>query len=605
MGLPDACLIEGQDGHVAEFICAVCCALVDAPLLTRCNHIFCMACLQKWIDEKPSCPTCSMELDPRHGAGELKLASPLAWRVLGRLRVSCPLDNCGWQGDYSELMSHMTSSTSHQAPSDDVAMPNAPPRGSTPSKARSPVSGAASATNQSEQHAEALNTAAKSKFEQRVYTDALTLYSKAIANAPSVPKYLLNRAATHFALSSYSDAIADCAAAVALDPTLVKAHRRMARAYVELGEYAKAAATLERASTVDAAAASELAPDLELASQLHAWQSEGEAAMGQHEYSVARAFFANILGKTSAPRSKLWMVRSELALGLCDRALRTCTELIKADGNAAEAYVLRATALMYAADLDQARKHLREALRLDPDHPEGGRTLKRVRKLEQHVQEGKAAYNRRDFQGAHVSFSSALEAAELPQHAPLSATLHAERASTSLRLQQYDHALRDATVALYAQDDCKSAWVTKAAALQALGQHEQALRELEPVMASLGHDAQISGAYNRAQFEVRKARRPDYYALLRVPTRASTMEVRAAYREQALIWHPDKHATSEEGRRVAEERFKLIGEALETLVDDFKRKLWDEGYDKAAVDEKARAAERAAREEPRGHHHHH
>ena len=343
MGLPDACLIEGQDGHVAEFICAVCCALVDAPLLTRCNHIFCMACLQKWIDEKPSCPTCSMELDPRHGAGELKLASPLAWRVLGRLRVSCPLDNCGWQGDYSELMSHMTSSTSHQAPSDDVAMPNAPPRGSTPSKARSPVSGAASATNQSEQHAEALNTAAKSKFEQRVYTDALTLYSKAIANAPSVPKYLLNRAATHFALSSYSDAIADCAAAVALDPTLVKAHRRMARAYVELGEYAKAAATLERASTVDAAAASELAPDLELASQLHAWQSEGEAAMGQHEYSVARAFFANILGKTSAPRSKLWMVRSELALGLCDRALRTCTELIKADGNAAEAYVLEDT----------------------------------------------------------------------------------------------------------------------------------------------------------------------------------------------------------------------------------------------------------------------
>ena len=79
------------------------------------NHIFCMACLQKWLDEKPACPTCTTELDPRHGAGDLRLASPLAWRVLGRLRLHCPLSGCDWIGEYSELMPHMTSSESHQA----------------------------------------------------------------------------------------------------------------------------------------------------------------------------------------------------------------------------------------------------------------------------------------------------------------------------------------------------------------------------------------------------------------------------------------------------------------------------------------------------------
>jgi len=300
------------------------------------------------------------------------------------------------------------------------------------------------------------------------------------------------------------------------------------------------------------------------------------------------------------------MVRAELALGLCDRALRTCTELIKRDGNAAEAYVLRAMALMYSSDLDQARKHLREALRLDPDHPEGGRVLKRVRKLEQHVGEGKAAYNARNFEAALDNFSAAIAAADSPQHAPLSATLHAERASTHLRLRQYEQALRDSTVALYAQDDCKSAWVTKAAALQALGHHEQALRELEPIMGSLGQDAQISGAYNRAQFEVRKARRPDYYALLQVPSVASTLEIKGAYKARALECHPDKMAgASEQEARAAEATFKELGDALEMLSDDFKRKLWDEGYDKAAIEERVRAAERAAREEPRHHHHHH
>ena len=53
-------LIEpNQEAHSAEFTCAVCCNLVDAPLLTRCHHVFCLSCLQDWFNTKPSCPTCS------------------------------------------------------------------------------------------------------------------------------------------------------------------------------------------------------------------------------------------------------------------------------------------------------------------------------------------------------------------------------------------------------------------------------------------------------------------------------------------------------------------------------------------------------------------
>jgi len=49
-----------------------------------------------------------------------------------------------------------------------------------------------------------------------------------------------------------------------------------------------------------------------------------------------------------------------------------------------------------------------------------------------------------------------------------------------------------------------------------------------------------------------------------------------------------------EAKKEAEERFKLLGEALEILTDDFKRKLWNEGYDREAIFERVRAAERAA-----------
>lgn len=191
MGLPDI-LVEHQDGHAAEFMCSICFGLVDAPLLTTCHHIFCMACLQQWLDEKPSCPTCSVELDPRHGAGDLRLASPLAWRVLGRLRVRCPLTGCKWQGEYSELMSHMTSSTSHQVGASASGAGDA----RTSTCRSSCDSSAAAYASSARQQAEALNTAARSKFEQRVYRDALTLYTKAIALAPDCATYLLNRSAS-------------------------------------------------------------------------------------------------------------------------------------------------------------------------------------------------------------------------------------------------------------------------------------------------------------------------------------------------------------------------------------------------------------------------
>ena len=83
-------------------------------------------------------------------------------------------------------------------------------------------------------------------------------------------------------------------------------------------------------------------------------------------------------------------------------------------------------------------------------------------------------------------------------------------------------------------------------------------------------------------------------SLLGVPSIASGVEIKHAYKQQALVWHPDKHADSEEHRKAAEERFKLLGEALEILGDEFQRKLYNEGYDKDAIQERVQAANRSA-----------
>lgn len=62
----------------------------------------------------------------------------------------------------------------------------------------------------------------------------------------------------------------------------------------------------------------------------------------------------------------------------------------------------------------------------------------------------------------------------------------------------------------------------------------------------------------------------DVYSLLGIPARASDSEITRAYRKLAMTWHPDRNGSHE-----AEERFKRIRSAYETLRDPQRRAEYD------------------------------
>ena len=69
----------------------------------------------------------------------------------------------------------------------------------------------------------------------------------------------------------------------------------------------------------------------------------------------------------------------------------------------------------------------------------------------------------------------------------------------------------------------------------------------------------------------------DYYAVLGVPREANEDDIKKAYRKLARKYHPDVSKETD-----AEEKFKEVGEAYETLKDPEKRAAYGHAVEQAS-----------------------
>jgi len=226
----------------------------------------------------------------------------------------------------------------------------------------------------------------------------------------------------------------------------------------------------------------EIEEELQRVRVLSAHLAEGERALSGGEPARALEMYAAALKVTQCAAVQLGCARAEIALGRCDGAMRTTAAVIRAEPGNVRAYAARGHALCLKLDFDQGMKHVREGLRLDPDHAECASLFRRMKRAGAALDRGRTAAGTRDFEAAAIAFTESLDAAQAPTHSPFTAAVLAQRANARLRLKEYSAALVDCAAAIASQEDHKPAYFTQSTALLHLGKPQEAADSLKVLL---------------------------------------------------------------------------------------------------------------------------
>ncbi|EGP91264.1 uncharacterized protein MYCGRDRAFT_66104 [Zymoseptoria tritici IPO323] len=424
--------------------------------------------------------------------------------------------------------------------------------------------------------AEAFKAAGNKFYKAGQYAKAIEEYTQAIEANWESSTYLSNRAAAYMAANRFPEALEDCKLADELEPNNAKILHRLAKVYTSLGRPKEALDVYNRIQPE--ATAKDKAPAVTM--QKHLSQVEDSLRSGT---SGSMAIFAldqaeKGLGSTVSPPRKWRLMRGEayLKMGTVNSlgdAQNVAMSLLRANNADPEALVLRGRALYAQGENEKAIQHFRQAISCDPDFRDAVKYLRMVQKLDKMKEEGNGHFKAGRYQPAVDIYTSALEVD--PTNKGTNSKILNNRAMCYTKLKQWQNAIGDCDKAIQLDPSYTKARKTRAKALGESGDWDEAVRAYKKIQEQSPEEPGIAKDVRNAELELKKSKRKDYYKILGVDKSATETEIKKAYRKLAVIHHPDKNP----GDPDAENRFKDIQEAHETLIDAEKRERYDSGVD--------------------------
>ncbi|KAI8918396.1 hypothetical protein DFJ77DRAFT_455402 [Powellomyces hirtus] len=297
------------------------------------------------------------------------------------------------------------------------------------------------------------------------------------------------------------------------------------------------------------------------------------------------------------------LMRGECLLECRDleEAASVTTAILTADNTNSDAITLRAR-VMYLQDTkpDSIPRLLQQALSFDPDNTKARDLLRKVRRLDAIKVEGNDAFKAGQHTQAQEAYTRYLEADD--ECGVSRVKVLSNRSIVRSRLGNYELSAADCTLALDLLEklsfpastqpspaDIRNSsnmalfsklYLRRADCHMKVERYDDAVRDYTMAEQLNPQDGEISRALRNAQNLLRQSKRKDYYKILGLDRGAGETEIKKAYRKAALQYHPDKVVSlTDEEKIVAETKFKEIGEAYTVLSDPRKKQMFDSGME--------------------------
>jgi tetratricopeptide (TPR) repeat protein len=257
-------------------------------------------------------------------------------------------------------------------------------------------------------------------------------------------------------------------------------------------------------------------------------------------------------------------------------------------------------------------KHLKQILRMNPDHSLSQKLYKALRSLSQQKDSGDDEYKVGNHQKAVENYTNAISN---PICVGLfKSKLLYNRSCSLYYLKSYQDCIQDCNDALLIDDEYVKVYIRRGNALvnldectekdcmNAIQDFEKAMELLERSSSGGGGSSpnnnenrmssseekqmkELKSKIRETQVQIKRLKQKDFYKILNVSRNATQNEIKKSYRKLALQYHPDRQSNkSEEEKMKAEVFFKDVNLAYEVLSDETKKRKYDSGVEVEDLD---------------------
>lgn len=357
---------------------------------------------------------------------------------------------------------------------------------------------------------EELKRIGNDNYKKGHFSEALSLYDKAIAISPGNAAYHCNRAAALIGLRRLQDAVRECEEAIKLDPAYVRAHHRLGSLLISLGQVENARRHLcfpgHKTDPIE----------LQKVQAVERHLSKCTDARKVREWSSALKEVDNAIDSGADSCPQLLACKAEALLKLhrvddADLCLSSISKIhpsnaptsqTKFFGILADAYLLfvRAQIDLALGRFDHALTAVQKAQNVDPRNVEVSVLLNNVRLVVRARARGNELFKSDRVTEACSAYGEGLRLD------PSNSVLYCNRAACWFKLGHWEQSLEDCNQALQIQPNYTKALLRRAASYSKLERWVEAVRDYEILRSVLPLDNEVAEALFHAQVALKKSR---------------------------------------------------------------------------------------------------